>query len=229
MPALAVLVPVLGRPHRIVPFLQSLAAATPGRYRVVFIADSHDTPTIGAIEKAHATPLIVDGNYAHKINKGVHATSEQLLFLGADDLHFHPGWLEAAKAKLTPGIGVVGTNDLCNGRVIAGEHSTHSLVTRAYTELGTIDDPTRLLHEGYPHEFVDDEFVQTAMYRGAYAHAHDSVVEHLHPQVGKAPMDDLYAAQRQRMRHGARIYRRRRHLWTQPLSSLPTETVPGSN
>ena len=51
------------------------------------------------------------------------------------------------------------------------------------------------------------------MFRNAYAFAPDSVVEHLHPQVGKAPMDDLYAAQQTRMRAGYRIYRRRRHLW----------------
>ena len=95
-----------------------------------------------------------------------------------------------------------------------GEHSTHSLVTRAYTHHGTIDDPSRLLHEGYPHEYVDDEFVGTARHRGAFAAAPDSVVEHLHPQVQKAPMDDLYAQQHSRMRRSVGLYRQRRHLWT---------------
>jgi hypothetical protein len=47
---------------------------------------------------------------------------------------------------------------------MAGRHSTHSLVTRDYVErFGTIDEAGVVLHEGYPHEFVDDEFVQTAM------------------------------------------------------------------
>ena len=36
-----------------------------------------------------------------------HETDEPLIFQGADDLRFYPGWLEAAKAKLAPGIGVV--------------------------------------------------------------------------------------------------------------------------
>jgi hypothetical protein len=158
--------------------------------------------------------LVVEGNYAAKINAGVWNTDEPLIFTGADDLDFHPGWLEAATAQLEDGIGVVGTKDLCNQRTVKGEHSTHSLVTREYAEQGTIDDPGRLLHEGYEHEFVDDEFVQTAMHRGTYAHAGDAVVEHLHPSVGKAPTDALYARQRQRMAQGRRVYQRRRRLWT---------------
>lgn len=215
--SVAILVPVLRRPHRIAPLLSSIRNATPSPYRVVFIASPDDTEVIAAIEWANGSPpRIVDGNYAAKINDAVRNTSEPLLFLAADDLHFHPGWLPAAAAHLSDTVGVVGTNDLCNGRVIAGEHSTHSLVARWYTKLGTIDEPDRLLHEGYLHEWVDDEFVQTAQHRGAYAHAHDSVVEHLHPQAGKAPMDELYAGQRRRMRHSRSTFECRRPMWTRP-------------
>lgn len=214
LPPVAVLVPVLERPHRVEPLLASIAAATPSPHRVIFICSPGDEPERAAIAAARATELPVEGNYAQKINAGVRATSEPLIFLGADDLAFHPGWLEAAVALMARPVGVVGTNDMCNGRVIAGEHSTHSLVARWYAELGTIDDPDRLLHEGYLHEWVDDEFVQTAQHRGAYAHAHDALVEHLHPMVGKAPMDHLYAAQRQRMRLGRRIFQTRSQLWT---------------
>lgn len=213
MSELAILVPVLRRPHRVRPLLDSIRVATPCA-SVLFIADPDDLEQLEALEREGTQYTTLAGNYAEKINLGVRETVEQLLFLGADDLHFHPGWLDAAKAKLGPGIGVVGTNDLCSKRVMAGTHSTHSLVTRDYVQRGTIDDSSRLLHEGYPHEYVDDEFVQTAMFRGAYAHAHDAIVEHLHPQVGKAPMDALYAAQHARMRHGVRLFRRRRALWT---------------
>lgn len=213
MTDLAILVPVLRRPQNVEPLLDSIFDTTP-KARVLFLADPGDHDEHQAIREAGADMLVVDGNYARKINAGVWNTGEPLIFLGADDLKFHDGWLDAAKAELTDGIGVVGTNDLCNRRVIAGEHSTHSLVTREYAERGAIDDPTRLLHEGYPHEWVDDEFVQTAKHRGAYAHAGDAVVEHLHPMVDKAPMDDLYAAQGKRMAQGRRIFNRRRRLWT---------------
>lgn len=153
------------------------------------------------------------GNYARKINLAVQQTDEELVFLGADDLHFHPGWLDKAKAELRPPVGVVGTNDLCNKRTATGDLATHSLVTREYAARGTIDDPTKLLHEGYPHEYVDQEFTETAKARGAFAHAPESIVEHLHPQAGKAPMDELYAGQKPRMKQGYRVYRARRHLW----------------
>lgn len=210
---LVILVPVLRRPQNVAPLLASIRKATPGRYSVLFICDPDDRPEQDAIALAGQRMISPGGNYAHKINQGIDATSETLIFTGADDLHFHSGWLQAAIARLAPGIGVVGTNDLCNARTIEGTHSTHSLVTREYAQLGTIDERDKLMHEGYLHEFVDDELVATAKHRGAYAHAHDSIVEHLHPQVGKAPMDDLYAEQWTRMRAGRRIYRQREALW----------------
>lgn len=214
----AILVPVLKRPHRVKPLLDSIGAVTTVPHRVLFHTDPDDWDEIAAISAAGGVhtglPGGARGNYAQKINDGVRVTDEPLVFLGADDLHFHPGWFEAAAAMLSDTVGVVGTQDLCNPRVIAGEHATHFLVARWYAELGTIDEPGKLLHEGYPHELVDDEFVETAKHRGAYAFADAAVVEHLHPMVGKAPMDDLYAGQRHRMRRGRRIYERRRHLWT---------------
>jgi len=210
---LVILIPVLGRPNRVLPVLESIRAATPDA-RVLFIASPRDHAEHAAIREVGAEMLKVDGNYAVKINEGIRATLEPFILTGADDLHFHPGWLEAAAALMSDTVGVVGTNDLCSRRVLAGTHSTHSLVARWYCDLGTIDEPGKLLHEGYPHEFVDDELIATAKHRGAYAHAHDSLVEHLHPDAGKAPMDDLYAARRPRMRLGRRIYRQREHLWT---------------
>ena len=214
MRALVVLVPVLRRPHRVHPFLASLYANTPDPVRALFIADPDDHEERAAILAAGGDTLIVAGNYATKINEAVRVTSEPLILLGADDLAFHPRWLEHAKRRLKGGVQVVGTNDLCNRRVMRGEHSTHSLVTREYVCRGPIDDPTRLLHEGYKHEFVDDEFVGTARHRGMFASAPDSVVEHLHPQAGKAPMDELYAGQQRRMRASRSLFRERRALWT---------------
>jgi glycosyltransferase involved in cell wall biosynthesis len=215
---LAILIPVLRRPHRVQPVLDSITWATPGELRVLFIPDPDDEPEIAAIKKAGAEFFTLAGNYAKKINAGVEATDEPLLLFGADDLEFHFGWFEAAKAKLTEGVGVVATNDLCNHRVMQGTLATHPLVTREYTKLGTIDNPDWVLHEQYKHEFVDREFSETAQFRGAFAYAPDSIVEHLHPMVGKAPTDELYDQAAIRMRQGARVYGRRRHRWKSPSS-----------
>jgi glycosyltransferase involved in cell wall biosynthesis len=210
---LVILIPVLKRPHRVRPVLDSIAENTPGRLRVLFIPDPDDEPEITALTKASAEFIEIRGNYGKKINAGVRHTTEPLLFFGADDLEFHPGWLEAAKAQLTEGIGVVATNDLCNPRVMRGELATHPLVTREYCKLGKIDDPDFVLHEQYQHEYVDREFSETAQHRGAFAYAAGSIVEHLHPMVGKAPTDELYDRLWDRMYQGRRVYNRRMHKW----------------
>lgn len=209
---------MLGRPHRVRPLVRSLHETVPGA-RVLFLLSPQDHPVRAAVKRSGydsvAVPYNPQGDFARKINFGYRMTTEQLIFCGADDLNFHPGWFEAAAARLTDGVGVVGTNDLGNPRVLAGEHATHWLVTRTYADTyGTADAPGQILHEGYWHEWVDDELVATAKHRGAYAFAEDSIVEHLHPNWGKAPNDGMYQQQHTRMRYGKRVYASRRHLWT---------------
>lgn len=115
------------------------------------------------------------------------------LFIGADDLDFKPGWFDEAKrVAYAENAYVIGTNDLCNPRVIAGEHATHFLVRREYLTVGTLDKPNELMSEAYLHSFVDDEIRLTAIARGAYAHAGKSIVEHLHPLTGKSEWDSTY-------------------------------------
>jgi len=218
---LAILVPVLKRPQRVRALLDSIAAATPEPHRVLFIADSDDEEELRAIDEMGAERLTLDPpvNWAQKVNAGYRATTEPFLFLGADDVKPHPGWYPRALAAMGPGIGVVGTNDLSNPRVIAGTHATHMLIRRAYIEefSGVVDEPDTVIHEGYPHQFGDEELIQTAMARNAYAHAHDSIVEHLHPTVGDRPgklsHDETYVLGRSQTRIGRQIFRQRQHLW----------------
>lgn len=217
MTDLVILVPMLGRPHRVAPLLESIRETCDAR--VLFCLTPGDAAVLRAVEAAGGQCIMVAqkpaGDYARKINQGYQFTTQPHIFCGADDLRFHPGWYEAAVAEMRDGIGVVGTNDLGSPRVIAGEHSTHSLVARWYADqFGTIDQPGEIMHEGYQHEWVDDELVGTAMARGAWAFASGSKVEHLHPNWGKAPSDRQYAQQRTRMRQGATLYRKRRRLWT---------------
>lgn len=214
---LVILIPMLGRPHRIRPLLDSIEASTP-RAQVLFLLSPADRTVRQTVEQegrtfheVHYRPV---GDYARKINCGVRVTSAPWLFTAADDLRFHPGWFETALAMAQPGIGVIGTNDLGNPRVLAGEHATHFLVARWYTDLGTMDRPGELMCTDYPHEFVDDELVGTAKKRGMWAMALDAHVEHLHPNWGKAKIDALYQQQPARMRMGQTIYRRRIRLWS---------------
>lgn len=214
-----VLVPMLGRAHRVDPLLESLHATT-DRARVLFVCHRGDDAVVRAVDAAGADKMVVTrapiGDYARKVNAAYRATTEPLLFLGASDLTFLPGWLDEALAVLTDGIGVVGTNDLGSPRVMAGDHSTHSLVTRDYVDrYGTIDGPGQVLCEAYPHEFVDDELIGTAKWREAFAMALNAKVRHDHPNwYADIPLDEAYRGQRHRMAIGRRIFNRRRHRWT---------------
>lgn len=211
--SVVVLVPVLGRPHRVLPTLRSLAATAPGAH-VLFIADPDDRAEIAAVTAAGAPLLITEGSYARKINRGVAHTTERLIFLGADDLEFYPGWLEACTAHIDAGAQVVGVNDLCAARTQAGQHATHFLMTRDYAEAATIDGTPGPLFEGYDHSCVDDELVEVARHRGVLVIDPSIVVEHLHPDAGKAPTDETYRKGRAQIRADRRILRSRRHLWT---------------
>jgi hypothetical protein len=210
---LLILIPVLNRPDRVEPALASITAATQFEHRALFICDPDDTREQNAVRRAGGDMLICGGSYAHKINEGIAASPEPLLFLAADDLHFHPGWLAPALAQLTRRVGVVGTNDLGNPRVLRGRHATHCLVARWYAEQGAVDAPGRLLHEGYRHNFVDNELVETARSRGAWAFAQNSIVEHQHPHWGKAEMDATYELGQSRWDEDRETYMARRPLW----------------
>lgn len=211
---MSILVPVLNRPQNVTAVVESIRWATPDPHEILFLCDPADTPTKDKVALAGCRMLSPGGTYPQKINTGVRETDTQFVFLAADDLRFHPDWLPNALAHMTDRVGVVGTNDLGNRRVLNGEHATHSLIARWYCHLGTIDNPDQLLHEGYGHCFCDDELVATAKHRGAWAFATDSVVEHLHPDWAKADTDDVYAKGQSTFRLDRRRFHRRRSLWT---------------
>lgn len=221
---LLIIIPVLNRPARAIEVFKSATENTDVPHRVLFICSLGDE---AEIEACRATGAIADvfpepagpGDWAKKLNYAYRGSFEPWLFCGADDLRFHPGW---ASEALTIGehtqAGVVGTNDLGNPRVISGRHSTHPLIRRRYAdERGTIDQPRAMAHEGYDHQFVDDEIVQTAIKRGEWAFARASVVEHLHPFFEKAPMDSTYEkGLRATARDRALFVKRRRLIRNSP-------------
>lgn len=216
----AVLIPVLNRPERVEIVTESLSRSL-GMFdaRPFFIANRNDHGEIAALHDAQVAHLIVPwdrgpGDYARKINQAVKHTDEPWLFLGADDLDFHHGWLDEALAVAEiESVRVVGTRDLGNLAVMQGRHSTHSLVARSYVEeMGTIDMPGMALAEVYDHQYVDNEFVETAQHRGEFAMS-EAVVEHLHPHWQKAPDDDTYRLAVKHTRRDQQTFRFRRRRW----------------
>lgn len=224
-----VIVPVLSRPQNVRPFMESLRAST-GLAQAWFVCDEGDRVELDAVLDADAGVIIyprdpsgVPGTFAEKVNlaysflgdpqrRPVKAPRPWVLLVG-DDVRFRPGWLDHAQdVARRYGAHVVGTNDLCNPRVVRGEHATHSLIRRSYVdELGASwDGPGVVCHEGYRHWFVDDEIVTVARQRGVFQSALASQVEHLHPMNGGAPDDDIY-------RLGSSYAERDRQLWERRL------------
>lgn len=212
-----ILAPVLERPHRIRPLLESIRDTAP-EAQTLFLCDPDDAEEILAVDAAihdfgesFVAYQLVDGGYAAKINQGVFATDSDFLFLGADDLEFLPGWLEASRSLIESGAAaVVGVNDLIER---SREHATHFLVSREYAERGQFDGEAGLLHEGYHHWYVDDELIGVACSRGAYVYSERARVRHHHPIAGGQD-DDTYRKGRLNAGADRSLYRRRSKLWT---------------
>lgn len=221
-----VIVPVLNRPERVEPLLASLTASQKAvELRPLFVVSPDDAAQQEAVQASEADWMLVpfsrgNGDYARKVNRAaahLRGAGVEWVFLGADDLCFCHGWADEALAvaALAPLAQVIGTNDLGNPAVRTGQHSTHSLVRTGYLDRGTADEPEggKLLHEGYHHNWVDNEFVATARDRGVFVFAAHSWVEHLHPSWGKAVDDATYRLGLADFHVDGALFRARERLW----------------
>lgn len=227
----AVIVPVLNRPQNAQPLVDSFEASGADA-TLTFVVSSGDvsqwavcfdlsTRSFDAVTMLTVSRESGPGDYAYKIQCGYDGTTEQLVLLAADDLIFHPGWLEAVERIADEyDCGVIGTNDQANPLVKRGLHSTHPVVRRCYidTHGGVVGEPGIVYHQGYDHQWVDCELVETAKARGCYAHAHDAIVEHRHPLYDrKVASDATYKKGQAKGSEDRRLYESRKHLWEREL------------
>lgn len=216
-----ILIPVLRRPQNIAPLVESIRNSTTGNYEILFICSPGDEEEICELECQKQSYITMDksyagnGDYSRKINTGFSKIDAEWYFLGADDLRFQRGWLEAAmETHRTTNACVIGTNDMGNPLVLSGHHSTHSLVLGEYIqECGTIDEPRKILHEGYSHNFCDTELVETAKWRGAWAFSKESVVAHQHPDWGRGKRDEIYDLGKRDFHKDSQLHETRKNLW----------------
>lgn len=192
------LLPVLGRPWNVEPVIESIVENTKGTYRIIFICSPGDEAQIEACRKTGHDNWIVDwepgrADFAKKINWAFERSTSEWVFQGADDIRFSPFWDTHALGR-PKHFSVIGTNDLHNPSVKRGTHSTHLLFRRSYIEKygGTFDGSGTVFSEEYDHQFVDNEFIETAKRRGQWAFAKRSVVEHFHPVWQNNEWDDTY-------------------------------------
>ena len=214
MSQVAILVPVLNRPHRVAPLIESIEESTDAPHRTIFAAS--DQPTIDELDRLGADYITDDGGndgtYPKRINRLFNATTESYVFTGADDLAFRANWFENAMRVMETLIhnsGVVAINDLHN---MAG---THFLISRGYINEfgGSADCVGQVLCEAYLHTYCDDELRAVAKSRDRFAFAQQSIVEHLHVGAGKSPMDETYRIGEATMSQGFEVFQSRGHLW----------------
>lgn len=195
----AVIVPAMKRPHNVAPLVDSLSSSIASKKQVHFVCDPDDADEIAAVEAAGAQVIISDRGhtFAQKVNCAYENTTEPWLFICGDDVRFTPTWL-ATPRELSDTYDVIGTNDASDGRgnptVQSGQHSDHFFIRRSYIDEhgASLDGPGTVAHEGYSHFFVDYEIVKLARARGVFAPCLESVVEHLHPGLGKGDSDLVY-------------------------------------
>lgn len=222
-----VIVPCLARPQNAQPLVDSLVASG-AEAQITFVCTGGDKAQIAACETTGANVLIVrwaagPGDYAKKINWGYQHTTNELFFMGADDLDFHPRWDIIAMRMMKGNIGVVATNDMANRQVMRGEFGTHCLIRRSYImeQGGTVDgEPGVVLWEGYDHNYVDRELCDVARSRGAYAFAKRSVVKHRHPVWRTAPWDTTYRKALAHSREDQALYMARSPLFKNPKRDI---------
>lgn len=154
-----VLIPVLERPGRVAPLMESLRSSVGAEHVLheLFLCSPGDDEEIAAITSQGFKYAVMDwpagdGDFARKTNTGVALTDSEWVFVGADDLHFHPGWLDACLVTHEKtGALVIGVNDMGNPTVMRGHYATQMLVHRDYATNGVVDEPGLLLYEGYSH------------------------------------------------------------------------------
>lgn len=204
----AVIVPVLGRPHAAQPFMESLRAST-GLATVYAVCEWTDVETSSAWHAAGAQTILGDAHtFAEKANAGYQATTEPWILLVGDDVCFRPGWYDRALRAAGDRFHLVGTNDLSN---LDRPHlAVHPLIRRTWVDEhgASWDGPGSIAHEGYLHCFVDNEWSTVAAQAGVFIQAPDAVVEHLHPLFRKADADKVYEL-------GQQSYARDQALWEQ--------------
>ncbi len=206
MAKVGVVIPVLNRPGRVLPFVKAFReSCTPEQAALYIVAQSDDKAELDEIQRAaNAHMDIFNGinllivqpenrSWAKKVNEAFANSDEPWLLLGGDDLNFAPGWFEKLEPYLSDKCGVIGTSDV--EQEDGDRSSCHPVVSRDYisTKGGTVDGgPGVVVHDGYDHNYPDTELAAVAHLRGMYVFAPDVTIEHLHPFRGKGEPDDTY-------------------------------------
>jgi len=186
------------RPDKLVECVEQLIKATPQGVEIITVTDDpQEIP--GTINYAKR------GNPVELWNYGASKASGDYFVLGADDLWFNDGWLEASVRGFDElgGHGLVGFNDLSP---MAGKMATHYMISKGYA---CADWGGVMVIPAYKAQFIDNEATVRAVRDGRFYYAEDAIVEHRHPIWGKAEKDEIYERGDARYAYGERVFNER--------------------
>jgi glycosyltransferase involved in cell wall biosynthesis len=221
MKEIAIVIPTKGRDRKLFPLLWNIVQTTPtGVFEVYFVVNEDDGASrrivMGMAGPVHLV-LTDEPGYPKAVNVGIRASNEPLIAIVNDDVKFHNGWWDGLRKVLTPKVKVVASNDL-SPHTANGDACTQPIVRREYivSPGGAYGEPGIAMHEGYVHNFSETELWELALYRGVAAFAPECVIEHVHPDWGKAELDDTYMEGSRRpggWEHDHILYLQREALW----------------
>jgi glycosyltransferase involved in cell wall biosynthesis len=193
-PPVSVLLATTGRPDMAEAFTRSLIETTVGHQVELVVAVDADEVTprrIVNVPRHDNFTVVMDYRDEHRgcsraWNDALRRSKGDPVVLAADDLEFQPGWLEAAKTRLSEfkgGWGFVGFND---GHW-REELSTHYMMSRRLIRevFGGV-----VAWEHYHHSFNDREANARAQAAGRYAWCEEARVYHHHWIFGDRQQDE---------------------------------------
>ncbi len=184
-PLLSVILPTLGRAKRLEIAVTSLWRTTMDfNVECIVVSEEGASRRIGTDLGCRVIKTPGGLTAVEKWNLGAAEAKGEWIALGADDLLYHKGWLEAAlEANIS---GYVGFNDLF---LRLRTFATHFMMTKAFA---IENNGGCLAIPAYHSWFLDMETAARAKRAGAYVYAEKAIVEHRHVDHGMARMDPTY-------------------------------------
>lgn len=193
-----VIVPTRGRPDNARRLEREFRqTSTTGRADLVFVVDDDDPEVVEYIQALVADNEADRAHLAiiHRQRLGPtlnmlaaqHMDEYDVLgFMGDDHVPRTTGWdfhvLEAVKAAERPAV--VYGNDLLQGP---------NLPTAVFMDARIVRATGHMVPPGMIHLYLDDYWKALGEGLGSLVYLPETIIEHLHPAAGKAPMDDRYA------------------------------------
>jgi hypothetical protein len=208
---IAIFIPTLFRPHNIERVVQSIRDTTNFPYEIYLMCPKDDFETISVIENLECKYWTDEGDmrFVKRIQFMYENTDEEWFLTGSDDIVFQPDWLDDALECMNY-ASVISFEDECNPNL----PGTNFLIEREYIEKysGVIDVPNTIFHQGYYHNYCDNELVAVATRRGEFIKS-SGVLRHYHPTVDRANWDGIYMIAQSYMADDAALFASRERLW----------------